>query len=188
VGRFGRSFALRERRAGNFQVSLRSGQGDWRIGAGMARADAVERGDHRTPLNKDALIMLNLQLFPDLPIAVQIHIIAALSALVLGIIMYARRKGTRSHKMIGKLFLAFMLLTATSAIFIRYLNDGSFSWIHIFVPLTFLGAWEAVHHIRKGNIKGHKRAVTGMFYGALLIPGFLSFLPGRTMWMMVFGG
>lgn len=132
--------------------------------------------------------MLNFEIFPDLPIAIQIHIVAALTALVLGITMYTRRKGTPSHKVIGKLFLALMLITATSAIFIRYLNDGSFSWIHIFVPATFFAAWETVHYIRKGNLKGHKRAVSGLFFGALLIPGFLSFLPGRTMWVMVFGG
>lgn len=132
--------------------------------------------------------MLNLSHYFDLPIAVQIHIVAALCALVLGITMFARRKGTRSHKIIGKLFLALMLITATSAVFIRYINDGSFSWIHIFVPVTFFAAWETVHYIRKGNLKGHKRAVKGLFFGALLIPGFLSFLPGRTMWVMAFGG
>lgn len=132
--------------------------------------------------------MLNLEIFPDLPIAIQIHMVAAIIALGLGITMYTRRKGTPSHKLIGKLFLALMLITATSAIFIRYINDGSFSWIHIFVPVTFFAAWETVHYVRKGNIKGHKRAVSGLFFGALLIPGFLSFLPGRTMWVMVFGG
>lgn len=132
--------------------------------------------------------MLNLEIFPDLPIAIQIHMVAAIIALGLGITMYTRRKGTPSHKLIGKLFLALMLITATSAIFIRLINDGSFSWIHIFVPVTFYAAWETVYYVRKGNIKGHKRAVTGLFFGALLIPGFLSFLPGRTMWVMVFGG
>lgn len=132
--------------------------------------------------------MLNFEIFPDLPVAVQIHIIAAVTSLILGIAMFVRVKGTPSHKIIGKLFLALMLVTATSAIFIRYINDGSFSWIHIFVPVTFFAAWETVHYIRKGNLKGHKRAVKGLFFGALLIPGVLSFLPGRTMWMMVFGG
>lgn len=130
---------------------------------------------------------MNLAIFPDLPVAVQIHIISALGALILGTAMFVRRKGTRSHKMIGKGFLALMLITAASAIFIRYLNDGSFSWIHIFIPVTFFAAFETVYYIRKGNIKRHKRAVTGLFFGALLIPGVLSFLPGRIMSVMLFG-
>lgn len=130
---------------------------------------------------------MNLAIFPDLPVAVQIHIVSAFGALILGTAMFVRPKGTRSHKMIGKGFLALMLITATSAIFIRYLNDGSFSWIHIFIPVTFFAAFETVYYIRKGNIKRHKRAVTGLFFGALLIPGVLSFLPGRIMSVMLLG-
>ena len=129
---------------------------------------------------------MNLDIFPQLPFAVQVHIVTAVAALILGIAMFVRRKGTRSHKLIGKLFLLMMLGTATSAYFIRYINEGSFSWIHIFIPITFFAAFETVFYIRKGNLKGHKRAVTGLFFGALLIPGVLSFLPGRTMWMMFF--
>ena len=131
--------------------------------------------------------MFNLHIFPELPFAVQVHIVTAVAALVLGIAMIARRKGTRSHKVIGKLFLLLMLLTAISAFFIRYINDGSFSWIHIFIPVTFIAAFETVFYIRRGNLKGHKRAVKGLFFGALLIPGAFAFLPGRTMWMMFFG-
>lgn len=130
---------------------------------------------------------MNLDIFPQLPLAVQLHIVCAVSALALGTAMFARRKGTRSHKLIGRLFLLLMLATATSAYFIRYINDGSFSWIHIFIPVTFVAAFETVFYSRKGNLKGHRRAVTGLFFGALLIPGAVSFLPGRTMWMMFFG-
>ena len=118
---------------------------------------------------------------------IQVHVAAAIIALVFGIVMFTRPKGTQSHKMIGRLFLGFMLITAISAIFIRLINDGQFSFIHLFVPLTLFASWEAVHYVRKGNIKRHKRAVKGMFFGALMIPGLLSFLPGRIMYTFVFG-
>lgn len=131
---------------------------------------------------------MHLEYFTQSSLAVQIHIIVALLALGLGIAMLIRRKGTRSHKIIGKLFLGLMIVVASSALFIRHINDGSFSWIHIFVPVTFVAAWETVHYVRKGDIRRHKRAVHGLFFGALLIPGAFSFLPGRTMWMIVFGG
>ncbi len=131
---------------------------------------------------------MQLEYFTRASLAVQIHIIVALLALGLGIFVLARRKGTKSHKMAGKIWLCLMLAVATTAIFIREINDGSFSWIHIFVPVTFFASWEVVHYIRKGNVARHKRAVTGMFFGALLIPGAFSFMPGRTMWMIVFGG
>ena len=131
---------------------------------------------------------MNLEYFTQSSLAIQIHIVVALLALGLGIVMLVRRKGSKSHKMIGRVWMGLMLAVAITAIFIREINNGAFSWIHLFIPLTFFTAWEAVHYIRKGNVARHKRAVVGMFFGALLIPGAFSFMPGRTMWMIVFGG
>lgn len=130
---------------------------------------------------------MGIEYFFDASLAIQIHIVAALVALGLGIGIFTSRKGTKRHKLIGKVFLVFMLMTAISAIFIRQINDGNFSLIHIFVPLTFFAAWETIYFVRKGNLKRHRRAVTGLFFGALLIPGILSMLPGRLMHVIVFG-
>lgn len=130
---------------------------------------------------------MNWEYLTQASLAVQIHAATAFIALAFGIFMWVQPKGTRRHKMIGRGFVFLMLLTATSALFIRHINNGSFSWIHLFVPLTFFGSWQAVHYIRKGNVKRHIGAVRGMFFGALLIPGALSFLPGRTLWMVFFG-
>ena len=119
--------------------------------------------------------------------AIQIHLVLALFALVLGTIMWLRPKGTKSHKLIGRIFVTLMFFVAVSAVFIRQINSGQFSFIHIFVPVTFFAIFECFWYIRKKNIKGHVRAVKGMFFGALLIPGILSMMPGRVLYMMVFG-
>jgi uncharacterized membrane protein len=129
---------------------------------------------------------MNTEYFIQASFALQVHMLVALGALVLGVIMFSRKKGTWAHKMTGRVFAFLMLLTAVSAIFIRQLNQGGFSWIHIFVPITFFALFETFFYIRKGNVKKHKRAVTGLFFGALLIPGLFSFMPGRTMWMLFF--
>ena len=129
---------------------------------------------------------MNLEYFTQASLAIQIHIVVAIAALVFGVIMFARPKGDRLHKNMGKLFLLFMLMTAGTAIFIREINEGNFSWIHLFVPLTFYTGWQIVYFVRKRDIARHKRAVTGLFFGALLIPGLAAFLPGRTMWMIFF--
>lgn len=130
---------------------------------------------------------MGIEYFFKASLAIQIHIIAALVSLAFGILMFVRPKGDRLHKRAGKIFLVFMLTTAASAIFIRQINNGTFSFVHIFVPITFIAAWEAVHFVRKGNIARHKRAVQGMFFGALLIPGILSLMPGRLMHVIIFG-
>jgi len=118
---------------------------------------------------------------------IQIHLVTALAALVFGIIMWTRPKGTASHKLIGRLFVAMMVITAISAYFIRSLGNGSFSPIHIFVPITLIGSYFIVASIRKGDLKAHKKHVRNMFFAALLIPGAFSFMPGRTMYMLFFG-
>lgn len=130
---------------------------------------------------------MNIDALLNASVAVQIHTAAAFVALGLGIAMWLRKKGTPSHKMIGRIFVVFMLATAISSLFIRHINNGKFSLIHLFVPLTFYAIVELFYYIRKGNIKKHEKAVKGLFFGALLIPGFLSFIPGRTMWHVFFG-
>jgi uncharacterized membrane protein len=40
-----------------------------------------------------------------------------------------------------------------------------------------LGVWRAHTH----RVKGHKRAMIGLFLGALVIAGVFTFMPGRIM-------
>lgn len=131
---------------------------------------------------------MNWSAFTEASLIIQIHWVAAMIALIFGILMFARPKGTKSHKAIGRIFIVLMLVAALSSFFIREINRGQFSLIHLFIPLTLFASWEAIHYIRKKNLKRHKRAVQGLFFGALLIPGLFTFFPGRRMWMLFFGG
>ncbi|WP_427454645.1 DUF2306 domain-containing protein [Litorimonas sp. WD9-15] len=129
---------------------------------------------------------MNIEYFTQASLAIQIHMLVAIGAFFLGAYVLMRRKGTKAHKLAGRIFGLLMIATATTAIFIRDLNDGSFSWIHIFVPITFIGMYQIISSIRKGDVKRHRRHVLTMYFAALLIPGFFAFMPGRTMWMLFF--
>src|SRR5439155_25600030 len=59
---------------------------------------------------------------------IALHLAAALAALLLGITVLARTKGTRSHKLLGRTWVAVMLVVALSSFWIQ--RDG-FSWIHL---------------------------------------------------------
>ena len=87
-----------------------------------------------------------LRLAGDLPhlrnIAVAIHVATVLPCIPLGGYLLLARKGTARHKQLGKLWLLLMLATAVSAIFIK--SNGSYSFIHLFVPVTFHAAWKTV--------------------------------------------
>ncbi|PHQ60610.1 MAG: hypothetical protein COC03_01380 [Robiginitomaculum sp.] len=120
--------------------------------------------------------------------AILMHLGAAVLALIFGTVMWIRPKGTKSHKFTGRAFMLLMLVTAVTAIFIREINRGQFSFIHIFVVVTFVGVVQSLQAIKNRNIKKHIKHVQGLFYGALLIPGMLSFIPGRRLFAVFFGG
>lgn len=137
---------------------------------------------------------MDLQPLLEASPAVQIHTAAAVGALAAGLAILPRRKGDRLHKMLGYAFVILMIVAAVSALFITGLMEalgrewaGWYSPIHLFVPLAFWGLFLAIRAVRAGDVARHRKEMRGLFLGALLIPGALAFLPGRTMWQVVFG-
>ena len=118
--------------------------------------------------------------------AVVIHVATVLPAIPLGGYLLLAPKGTKMHKMLGKIWVALMLATATSAIFIQ--SSGGFSFIHLFIPMTFIASYKLVATARRGDMKGHKKEILSLYLGALTIPGIVAFaLPGRLMNVWLFG-
>ncbi len=115
-------------------------------------------------------------------IAVVIHLVTVIPAIPLGLYVLLARKGTPGHKAMGRVWLALMAVTALSTLFIRQVNAGSLSLIHLFVPLTLVGIWQVIASARSGRLADHRRHVVSMYIGALLVAGFTSFIPGRLMW------
>lgn len=133
-------------------------------------------------------IGLNLRPFMEAGWIVQLHVITALSALGLGTVQLAAPKGTLPHRTLGYAFAILMLTVAITAIFIREINQGNFSFIHVFVPLTLLGLFGMIANARQMKTGKHRDAVMGLFFGALIVPGLFAFMPGRLMWQLFFGG
>ena len=126
----------------------------------------------------------------DLPhltnIAVLFHVSTVIPCVPLGLYLLVAPKGTPMHKQLGKLWVALMVITATSTLFIH--EGMALSWIHIFVPFTYRASWLIVKKARQGDIKGHKAEIVSLFLGALMIPGIFAFiLPGRLMNVMLLG-
>ncbi|WP_260482280.1 DUF2306 domain-containing protein [Sphingomicrobium flavum] len=118
--------------------------------------------------------------------ALTIHLLTAVPAIPLGAYVLLSKKGDAGHKLLGRIWLTLMGITAFSTIWIRHINDGNFSWIHLFVILTFIAIPQSIMHAKRGDIVRHKKGLLGFYIGALVIAGITSFLPGRTMWQWVF--
>ena len=120
--------------------------------------------------------------------AIPLHAFAAMAAFALGVVQLAAPKGTLPHRTIGWIWVGLMATVAASSLWIHEIRlFGPWSPIHllsIFAPIMLV---LAVLHARRHNVSAHKKAMMSIFFGALVIAGLFTFLPGRIMHAVVFG-
>jgi len=120
---------------------------------------------------------------------IQIHAFAAMSAFALGIIQFAAPKGTLPHRTIGWIWVTVMTVIAASSFFIHGIKlVGPFSPIHLLSIFTLVMLPLAVLRARRHDVKKHRGAMIAIFVGALVIAGAFTFVPGRIMHAVAFGG
>ncbi|CAN5325903.1 DUF2306 domain-containing protein [soil metagenome] len=129
----------------------------------------------------------NLGLIAEQPMVIQLHIAAALTALLVGTVLLLGLKGTTLHRTLGWTWVMAVATVAISSFFIRVINPGHFSLIHLLSGWTVIALPMAVFAARRHDVRMHRRAMTGLFVGGLLIAGLFTFAPGRLMWQVVFG-
>lgn len=119
--------------------------------------------------------------------AIQIHALAAMLAFVLGTAVLLRRKGDRLHKAMGRIWIAAMAVVALSSFLITEIRLlGPYSFIHLLSVLTLVGIVLGVRAIRRGDVKGHRNTMIGLYGGALILAGAFTLLPGRRMHQLLF--
>ncbi len=129
----------------------------------------------------------DLGLFAALSPVVQIHLLTALAALVLGGVLMTVRKGRTFHRVAGWAWVSLVMVTAGATVFITQLNHGAWSWLHLFTGWVLLITPLAVIWAKRREVRKHRRAMMGLFYGGFAINLFIAFIPGRTLWMMFLG-
>jgi uncharacterized membrane protein len=119
--------------------------------------------------------------------AIKIHLAAAIVALAVGTILMIGRKGVTLHRLLGWTWAGLMMTAAGSSLFIRSLNHGGFSIIHMISGWTLIAVPLALMAARRHNVARHRRAMTSVYIGGLIVAGTLAFLPGRLMWQVFVG-
>ena len=123
----------------------------------------------------------------DVPGIVWAHLATIVTALALTPVMLLRPRGDRAHRMLGWIWAAAMFLTALDSLFLRLINRGGFSIIHLLSLWTMLQVPLIVLRARQHDWQRHRRAVHGMVIGALLIAGFFTFPFGRLLGQWLLG-
>ncbi|WEV79444.1 DUF2306 domain-containing protein [Janibacter cremeus] len=106
------------------------------------------------------------------------HLLAALIALPLGgYQLFRPTKGDPRHVLLGHLWVALMVWVAISSFWLRDLNHGEFSLLHILSVVTLVSVALGVLAARRGNIPAHKGSMRGSwlglcgaFVGAVAVP------------------
>jgi uncharacterized membrane protein len=81
-----------------------------------------------------------------------------------------------------------LALIALSSFFIHEIRlIGPFSPIHLLSIFTLVMLPLAVAHARRHEVQRHRRAMIGIFIGALVVAGAFTFVPGRIMHTVVLG-
>ncbi len=119
-----------------------------------------------------------------------LHLATVVPSFFIGTILLLIKKGTKTHKILGRIYMILMLFTAIITLFMpaivgsRLFNH--FGWIHLFSFLVLYTVPTAYFAIKKGNIKSHKRKMILLYFGALIIAGAFTFSPGRYLYNLFF--
>ena len=88
--------------------------------------------------------------------------------------------------MLGRIWVAILLIVFLTAIFIQTIKPGQYSLIHLLIPCTIAPLIYSIWNIRrfkKTIIKRYKithlRSMIGVYIGALLIAGAFTLMSGR---------
>lgn len=117
-------------------------------------------------------------------IQIALHLFSVLPALLIGCLVLVIKKGTRVHKMLGRIWVGLMLFTSLVSFFIR--DEGKFSWIHILSIITIVSMGIAIWAIRHGRVRTHRGFMIGAFIGSIVAGVFASVLPGRLVYVFLF--
>ena len=119
-----------------------------------------------------------------------IHLATIIPAFLIGTLQLFMTKGTPRHKLLGKIYMTLMLVTATITLFMPARVGpqivGHFGYIHLFSLLVFYSVPTAYINARRGNVKAHRNAMIGLYVGGILIAGSFAFMPGRLLHSWLF--
>jgi uncharacterized membrane protein len=120
--------------------------------------------------------------------AIRLHAFVAMTAFALGIVQLSAPKGTLPHRTIGWIWVTLMAIVSASSFWIHELRIWDiWSPIHLLSIFTLVTLPLAVWAARRHAVDRHRRAMTAIFFGALVIAGLFTLVPGRIMHKVVFG-
>ena len=118
------------------------------------------------------------------------HLLTIVPCVFIGAYLLIVSKGTKGHRLLGKIYMSLMMITAVTTLFMpaqvgpQFLSH--FGYLHLFSILTIYSVPTALIAIRKGQVNKHKWKMVLLYFGAIVIAGGFTFVPGRYMYELFF--
>ena len=119
-----------------------------------------------------------------------LHLAAVIPAFAIGCLIFWRQKGTGSHKILGRLYMLLMMITALVFLLMparvgpAWLNH--FGYIHLLSLLTLYTVPAALIAARSGQFNKHKARMIYLYAGGILLAGGFALTPGRLLHTWLF--
>jgi uncharacterized membrane protein len=119
---------------------------------------------------------------------IKIHVTSVMVAIVLTPIQLSLKRGGDAHRLIGKIWIAAMVVVALSSFFISTIRwIGPFSPLHLLSIMALISIAVAYGAARRGHWKAHAWTMISMVVSALIVTGLFTLLLGRIMNNVLFG-
>jgi len=120
-----------------------------------------------------------------------LHLATVAPAAMLGTYLMFWAKGTAAHRLLGKIYMTLMLITALASLFIPAAVGPQFfehfGWIHLLSVLVLVSVPRAYYAAKSHNVTSHKFAMVGVYAGGILVAGLFTLAPGRYIHQLIFG-
>ena len=120
-----------------------------------------------------------------------LHLATVAPAAMLGTYLIFWAKGTATHRLLGKIYMILMLITALASLFIPAMVGPQFidhfGWILMLSLLVLASVPRAYYAARKHNVVSHKFSMAGVYFGGILVAGGFTLAPGRYLNQLFFG-
>lgn len=120
-----------------------------------------------------------------------LHLATVVPAAMLGTYLIFWAKGTANHRLLGKIYMTLMLVTALASLLIPTAGEtqflGHFGWIHLLSLVVLVSIPRAYYAARNHDVIKHKFEMIGLYVGGILVAGAFTLAPGRYLNQLFFG-
>jgi uncharacterized membrane protein len=131
---------------------------------------------------------MNLAPLFNAPLAIQIHVYAAVIALVLGLVQFLGRKGNLPHRLIGWFWIVLLSVICISSFWIPgSVHIGPISLFHVIALYTLWSLFQGARAAMRGDVADHKSYMAWIFGLSLVVSAVLAFAPGALLFDVIAG-